>query len=41
MAIEKNNQDLIDLVEACHQKNIWVMVDVVANHVNIIIIIIE
>ena len=26
-------QDFIDLVTACHEKDIWVMVDVVANHV--------
>ena len=26
-------QDLIDFVNACHSKGIWVMVDVVANHV--------
>jgi alpha-amylase len=26
-------QDLIDLIEACHEMDIWVMVDVVANHV--------
>ena len=26
-------QDLLDLVNECHQRNIWVMVDVVANHV--------
>jgi len=25
-------QDLKDLVSACHKKGIWVMVDVVANH---------
>ena len=25
-------QDFIDLVTACHQKDVWVMVDVVANH---------
>ena len=26
-------QDLIDLIDVCHQRNIWVMVDIVANHV--------
>jgi len=26
-------QDLKDLVNACHSRGIWVMVDVVANHV--------
>jgi len=26
-------QDLLDLVAECHRRNIWVMVDVVANHV--------
>ena len=25
-------QDLKDLVEACHKRGIWVMADVVANH---------
>ena len=25
--------DLKNLVDACHEKDIWVMVDVVANHV--------
>lgn len=28
-----SEQDLKDLVQACHDKGIWVMVDVVANHV--------
>jgi alpha-amylase len=28
-----SRQDLIDFVSACHARNIWVMVDVVANHV--------
>jgi len=28
-----SEQDLKDLVEACHKKDMWVMVDVVANHV--------
>ena len=28
-----NEDDLKDLVEECHKKDIWVMVDVVANHV--------
>ena len=28
-----SKQDLIDFVSACHARNIWVMVDVVANHV--------
>ena len=27
-----SEQDFIDLINACHQRNIWVMVDVVANH---------
>jgi alpha-amylase len=27
-----SEQDFINLVTACHQKGIWVMVDVVANH---------
>jgi len=26
-------QDFIDLVEACHKRDIWIMLDVVANHV--------
>lgn len=26
-------QDLKDLIKACHEKDIWVMVDIVANHV--------
>ncbi len=28
-----SEQDLLDLVSACHEKGIWVMLDVVANHV--------
>ena len=28
-----SEQDLIDLVKACHDKGLWVMLDVVANHV--------
>jgi alpha-amylase len=28
-----SEQDLKDLVKACHEKDIWVMLDVVANHV--------
>jgi alpha-amylase len=28
-----SKQDLIDLVNICHSRGIWVMVDVVANHV--------
>lgn len=28
-----SQQDLLDLVDACHDKDIWVMIDVVANHV--------
>jgi alpha-amylase len=27
-----SEQDFVDFVNACHQRNIWVMVDVVANH---------
>ena len=26
-------QDLVDLIQACHDRNVWVMADVVANHV--------
>ncbi|KAH3759580.1 acidstable alpha-amylase [Pelomyxa schiedti] len=25
-------EDLIDFIEACHEKDVWVMIDVVANH---------
>lgn len=28
-----SEQDLKDMVKACHDRGIWVMVDVVANHV--------
>ncbi len=27
-----SEQDFIDLVKACHERDIWVMVDIVANH---------
>ncbi len=27
-----SEQDLKDLVNACHKRNIWVMLDIVANH---------
>ena len=26
-------QDLIELIDACHERDIWVMVDVIANHI--------
>lgn len=29
-------QDLIDLVNECHKRDIWVMVDVVANHAGVV-----
>lgn len=28
-----SEQDFIDLVTACHENDIWIMVDVVGNHV--------
>lgn len=28
-----SEQDLVNFIKACHQRNIWVMLDVVANHV--------